>query len=440
MRPCMNHIFVEPAHRAAIAALRRVAARGAASGLDRIPARKSGGGRLPRGMTLVELLVVVMIMVILLGIALPAIRPALEDRKIREASRQFNAFLRAAQSRAAQNNGAYGVWISRTDNTDPNISYQVYFAETPPPYVGEAQDAALAGALEFVDPNPANPSAPGWLRRATLSGSFALMVMQDSTNPASSTLVNRGDRIRFNYSGPDYVIYDVYSDTPLVSNPGQPTDLYLDVTKAPGAGQIIFGPAPGSIQPQPDPATGRPILDGSKFQIFRQPRRTTAGALSLPNGTGLILGLSGMEGIVAYDSMNNLIADRNEFLNVTAAPTPVVVMFRPDGSVDRVYHNNNGGVMPDAPIHFLIGRSLLDDRTPVAVTSAPPAAQDELMWQNLNDQRNLWVAIGHRTGSITTAPMQDWSLTAGVFSTSTLVAKTQAARGLTRNVQSVGGN
>src|SRR5688572_26394311 len=44
-------------------------------------------GKERRGFTLTELLVVVMIMVILFSIAIPLLKPALEDRKVREASR-----------------------------------------------------------------------------------------------------------------------------------------------------------------------------------------------------------------------------------------------------------------------------------------------------------------------------------------------------------------
>ena len=53
------------------------------------------------GMTLTELLVVIMILAFLMGAALPIMRTALEDRAMREASRQLNTFVQLAKSQAA---------------------------------------------------------------------------------------------------------------------------------------------------------------------------------------------------------------------------------------------------------------------------------------------------------------------------------------------------
>ncbi len=432
--------------------------------------------RARRGMTLAELLVVVMIMVILLGIALPLMKPALADRKIREASRQLNAFIRTAQSRAAAANAPVGVWFARTDDVDPNISYQVYYAETPPPYVGETADAALT-YLDMPDPN--DPSTwtfmdqvtvlsgpyrnevlqvvpwvasrpPAWLIRAKLSGALSLHVQHsDTTATKVEPLVKRGDTIRFNYSGPDYVIYDIYTDiSPLTSNnPGSPSagDLYDGLKPRPG--EIIFGPPltdihapkvpPDVRNPHTSVNTG-PLFPGSRFQIFRQPRRTTAGSLSLPNTTAVVLSLSGMEGILLRDSSGTVIEDRNEFH--TSDTSPVVIMFRPDGTVDRVYYGNNEGVIPDSPIHLLVGSSLLDERR--ELPPSMPAGADPLAWQNLNDLNNVWVTIGHRSGAITTTPLQDWNVLYDSTNPNrdTLVQKTRDARALARTVQSVGGN
>ena len=54
------------------------------------------------GLTLVELLMVITIMTILMVVAIPMIRPAFQDRNLREAARQVNTFLRVAQARAAR--------------------------------------------------------------------------------------------------------------------------------------------------------------------------------------------------------------------------------------------------------------------------------------------------------------------------------------------------
>jgi hypothetical protein len=92
--------------------------------------------------------------------------------------------------------------------------------------------------------------------------------------------------------------------------------------------------------------------------------------------------------------------------------------------VDRVYAGGVG-VVPNGPLHFLIGSSILDERNPLPTLSE----------QNLANPGNLWVSINHRTGAITTTPNQDISLTTAA----TVPEKILAARTFARAAQSVGG-
>ena len=354
-----------------------------------------------RGMTLVELLVVIMIMVILMGIALPLIKPQLEDRKLREASRQLNAFIRAAQARAAETDRPVGISIVRNDELNPNISYQVYYAETPPPYAGDTQDAAVTALAMVSTSTPPynlgpplvrykptvtqalpwlNTFPPQWLMRLAISDAYGVQIVQTEGAANVSAIVKRGDTIRFNYTGPDYLVYDVCTNAHWMTADDYNTataesvangDLYAGVSPSPG--QIIIGPKPSDPQTQlwPPSAAG-PIFVGSRFQINRQPQRTTAGALTLPDTTAIILSMSGFHGALAQEfnlpAPDEVITDLNEFAGnwiddisgtptTMIDPTPITVMFRPDGSVDKVYYRNNGGELADAPLHFMVGRA-----------------------------------------------------------------------------------
>jgi type II secretory pathway pseudopilin PulG len=444
-------------------------------------------------MTLVELLVVVMIMIILLGIAIPAVKLQLQDRKVREASRQFNAFLRTAQARAAQANRPVGVTIIR-DDLEPNIAYQMYYAETPPPYVGETLDAGVTAVTPLTILSPpyrqevamavpwVGSSPPPWLVRVRLSGAFALQIPQQE-GIFQGAVARRGDRIRFNHTGPEFLIYDVCIDESGLSKPSLTSDKWSTAPpEPPDVGDLYQGtaPAPGEIvigPTQTDSYSGfvsaaSSLFPGAKFEIARRPQRTTSGSLALPEGTAILLSLSGFNGVIGITRKTpmdpwEVVHDLNEFAGrygvidqnvvLPASNTwSITVMFRPDGAVDRVYYGRGDGAVPDGPIHFLVGRADVDERLPpnpnppspsISVkpldpTHSDPQLADPLTWQNLEDLSNLWVTVHHRTGTITTAAMQDWRIddAPGALDNDTLVRKTRAARQFTHTAQSVGGN
>src|SRR5688572_30500659 len=63
------------------------------------------------GYTLAELLIVILIMVMLVSITLPTVKRVLEDGNVREASRQFNAYIAMAKARALQTGRPCGIML-----------------------------------------------------------------------------------------------------------------------------------------------------------------------------------------------------------------------------------------------------------------------------------------------------------------------------------------
>jgi hypothetical protein len=244
-------------------------------------------------MTLIELLVVVSIAVMLLAIAIPVMRPALKDRKLREASRQINTFIVNAKARAAESGRPHGIWIVRNnDNTDlVDSSYQIFIAEVPPPFAGETLNArcVLTGA--------------GTAR-------FEQVQIIIQTDPL---FVRQGDLIQFDYKGPKY---------PIRATDG--TQLTFDL------------PAP-SLGVSFPPATGQPV----PFQIYRQPVRSSIAPLELPAGTCIDLQWSG----IGYDG--------HEMYRGSPGAPDIKITFTPTGAVDRVYGFTTQ--LPGT-IHLLVGR------------------------------------------------------------------------------------
>jgi type II secretory pathway pseudopilin PulG len=408
-------------------------------------------------MTLVELMVVVMIMVILLGIAVPLMKPQLADRRIREASRQLNAFIAAAQARAAASGRSVGVWFARTDNTDASICYQVYFAESPAPYVGDTTSARAAFTIVDIS-DPMTLVWQKWTGVGKLSDSWSSAINGGDPN---KDLISPGDLIQFNLSGPFYhvtrVEYNAAAQLTEFEFEAPSTDPHSfkqagaprHLVSLPGGDGVWGNMGDDDMQNGAEDANeiGWPGSDDAlkhlTFQIIRKPQRATADSLSLPNGTAVILSASGMTGLNAWDTSlpmppYPLILDQNEF----HAVGPVIVMFRPDGSVERVYYGTGTtGALATSSIHFLVGSSIVDERSPVPPGSPAPASPSDvdspLTWQNLSDLNNLWVTVHDRTGTVTTAQNVDWQET--LTPADSIVDKTNAARSLTRTAQSVGG-
>ena len=102
-----------------------------------------------RGLTLIELLTVVTLVIVIAAVAIPAVRILTRDIKIREAARDFQVFLADVQSEAKAT-GSAGIWIER-DPAAPNTSLSVYRVTTPPPYSGDFFDVTVEMVYDGVD-------------------------------------------------------------------------------------------------------------------------------------------------------------------------------------------------------------------------------------------------------------------------------------------------
>ena len=90
-------------------------------------------------MTLAELLVVVAIVVILIAVMLPRLRPVMESSKLRESARQVNAYFSMAQSLAGERGRPVGVQIER--QLGSKGAFLLSLVEVPMPYSGDTINA-----------------------------------------------------------------------------------------------------------------------------------------------------------------------------------------------------------------------------------------------------------------------------------------------------------
>lgn len=329
-----------------------------------------------KGLTLTELLVVVSIIVIVAGALVPLVQPVLKGRNTREAARQLSVMITGAQARAVASGRPVGIWLERaaSEPTDaPDRWYAVYkvsYAEEPVPYSGDFYDSRIA-----VNQNAADPTV--W---------EAFFLPDISCCQSAITLVRPGDSIRLNQRGPRYPVIGM--DQFKISFRVPPT------TPAP------FSPARYINQP-----TGTP------FEIFRQPRKSVAAPIELPNNTAIDLSVSG------YSTLGN---PTQTSFRLASPDYDIAIMFSPDGGVDNIYYiSDDPNVVtfaerPASNVSILVGRSdkIGQDLNKVINVTADyqQNVDGPLGLASLEEKTNIWLTIAGHSGRTHSGPNAGISL------------------------------
>ena len=391
-----------------------------------------------RGVTLVELLVVVTILMMLAAFTIPAMRGLTEGRKVREAARAIDVFLAQQKTRAVELQRPVGVELQRftlNDVATGNASFQddactvLRAVEIPAPYGGDFTNSRVRiqnwsgsyGTPYYVDAQGVKY--------------FCLKILIMANDFASDTLLRRGDQIQFNYQGPKFTIVQdpkpSGGDFPapnefITFSAGKDNngDLYVDthvltvVTPWADLGGVPWPEVTG----WPSPALNTlDLKDWSlpvPFQVFRQPQPSPIPPLRLPRDTVIDLADSGY-----YDSpsdgafaANGLYPDAfglvtNHTSTAAADHRGPMILFAPNGSISAVYHwvaNSSGGGASylggpiTKPVFLMVGKF---ERTGnEAVSAGSPVrslAEDGL--HNWQDATNLWIAVNPVSGLVTAA-------------------------------------
>jgi len=145
-----------------------------------------------RGMTLVELMVVVLILGLLAVTVLPNLANSADSRKIREAARAVSSFVAASQSQAISGRSGGGIRINVLPSPmgSNDAALDVGMVMIPQPYCGDDP-----GSVVTVEPDPSDSS----IARLTFSGGFSDSPLTDAENKVLRYLRIRfgGSRIEF---------------------------------------------------------------------------------------------------------------------------------------------------------------------------------------------------------------------------------------------------
>jgi len=303
--------------------------------------------------TLLELLIVMAIMVMVTAAAIPIMIPAVQNRRMREASRLASSYISGARSRAIETGRPVGVMAERFNGG--NFAMVLSYVEVPRPYAGD-----FSGSKIMV----------------SSSGSVTAFTLTDTL---WTNVIRCGDTIKLGFKGKTYFL----SDAPTLATPGKP----ISVAPSTTPWQLISRDGSPVVLPTTYAA-------GVPFQIIRQPVRSSAAPMQLPEGVVVDLLCSGM-GITPLSTFTA----GPTYTDVTFNP---VVIFSPNGSVDYVT-TPTGFTRATAPIFFLLGRRDL-------MPDVSKSQYDENLWDpgtttpalNLY-LSNFWIAIGNQTGTVTVA-------------------------------------
>jgi type II secretory pathway pseudopilin PulG len=417
-------------------------------------------------MTLVELLVVIVLVTTLVTTVIPILSPGGDNKRLREASRNLNAYLQGAQARAIETGRPFGVAFQRLSadterGADNAVCIRAEYVEVPPHYSG--MDSSSLARICIND-----------LQQITLQ----LVRYGNTTAPASDGLpagfdidlipdrfIRAGDHV---VVGPrEYVILP-YLQSPPNFAPG------VRYATAYSAGEVGHGyfagsspvpetPPPGVFRLQAvtessislpithrigNPGDNNRVTEVSPgvampadqsaffatapvpFKLIRQPVPAGGEPLEMPGSVAVDLQASvftnGTRVFAPADNTFN--SSTNEYQALSA---PVMVLFSPQGNIERFYSGyvDQFGVPQSSNVTstlaLCVGRRELIPPKQTEGAAALPAPENfrepinlqrDILDRNLSetaakavmDQYNWlnldsrWVLIGGQSGAVST--------------------------------------
>ncbi len=360
------------------------------------------------GVTLLELLVVLTIMLMVTAAAIPIVRPALQNRQMRESSRLLQSYVSAARTRAIETGRVCGLMFERSNQLP--YSQSVVVAEVPPPYLGDpgsliAMDITNAGVIYLMGSLTPGTPAPTPPTLGTADTSW-------------QNQIRWGDLVQLN-SGTTYIL----SSTTTLPDPkaGQViTKSTCDPNSmVPGAPKWHLTTLTGAVPSQAGFAPPFFYL-GTTFKIIRQPIRVATSPMELPEG-------------VVVDLINSGVGNGTIPLNATP---PVidwdpVVLFNTGGAMISTSFTSAQLTPIVQPLFLLLGkRELMPD---VSVSGLDENLYEPNTAAPKNEYlKNFWISIGYQTGMATVAEM---AANAGTPASSEI----SKARQFAKSGQSTGG-
>lgn len=361
--------------------------------------------RAANGFTLVELMIVIAIMLVVVGIAIPALRTLTKGDSVREAARTVNLFIESARSDAIVNEFG-GVWLERNDNA--NEVTRIFKVKRPPRYSGDFADVKCY--VQLIHTTPGDTTTP------FDTTEFNILFRQSENslfypNASGQIPIRINDRIQLGGTGPWYQI----KTSPVTVTPsGLTADWNVPCFSVTVSLNTLSYDSSNSYSGVTFNNYLVPLAGEINFLIERAPKISSRDYIQLPKGTFIDLKHSGFAVDPTVDQTTLVDGERlggNEFATfdpTAGAPPaasvekvfPVLITFRKDGSVDRVDYQ----VYPTAagsPQTFTPSSEF--PRSNIFLLMATQPESLDSTHNSLSDLDNLWIMISRSNGTVITA-------------------------------------
>ena len=341
-------------------------------------------GQRRSGMTLIELLVAVSILVIIAAILVPQLRFASADRNIREASR-VAASLFAQASQRAINNGDAGVVIERNPNIIDATTGSAYAGTSMfmlrkvPRYIGE--DASDVAELVRLDSSADFPDEPN----VHPTDIFITMPLEQ----AALGIIRVGDQISFDLK--TTIRFVITKIDFSVADQTDPVDKQQKL-------RLSISPASTFLNnsfPNPEITNqgGKSRKAFDSFTIYRQPRKLISSRVDLPSGYLIDLRLSG-EAVPDPTVQQTFFGLDTRSVGTATVPNSITYLFNGRGAIDRFFYSfqdNTGAFVrgfqtPSQPAYLMVREYSTDEN-------------GELIGNVLGSERTMWVTVEPDSGA-----------------------------------------
>lgn len=363
------------------------------------------------GMSLVELLVVVAIIITLSTITLRTFTPPLKDRQVREGSRVLSAALQSVRAKALQTGRRHGLVLERlTVKSDagvkvlPTACRRMYTVSAQPPYQGDYTDSVATYRWRLTTHFPTTPTNKNFWRVELIRLGSAVRL---DTSPSANPNVGLNDL--------DYGFGDVRNGSVIRIGA---VDFKLDFRAEdsgwdPLTSRVLNAPTPtvpwplANISTNINPPRARatlwtgdntPTKYEAPYALSRSPVRLVGSEVELPEGAAISMESSGWhDNSEAYDVNGNITGGRSIFnaglrgLGSSGDPAyhgpnqpigyvdtpnyeaytdmPAVVWFGPDGGLVEVWYG--GWAIANGSDNLYSGKKYALTSTPSTVLAMP---------------------------------------------------------------------